>query len=426
MVAASAALALLVVFGLAAGSRFSHGARATTSPGVGAGLLESPAGTAALRRALAAALPVMKLAGGADTATPSASPPGVTSGRVSWPDRVFDFLGAVRPGDPRSLLEAQVPIFALAPRAQPSPTEAQGGGSGGGSRGGDPAKAPADAPSVGPPAGEAAAASGRPGAGEESGTDLEVALAALRGKGPVVGIYHTHATEAFIPDLIAAFKMRGGLRGEQAFVENVELTIVQAGLRAARRLEEVHGLEVLHTAEMFDREGRSASYGRSRPVVQRWLQEHPSLALLLDIHRDAGTRRQTTVEHEGRDYARVAVVIGQGQEGYEQPQWRENWAMAKKLISELETMVPGISRGIIFKEFRYNQDLHPGALLLEIGGVENQMEEVLRTADVVADAVVRLFARGELSAGPAKTATPAGAVPTPAQGAQGAGRLEDH
>lgn len=404
--AALAAAALVLRLGL--GALESWG---MTRGGAGA-VLQSPAATGALRRVLRTALPVLEVAGPGGGAGPlpvSAAP----AGRTPWLDRMTAFLAAVRPGDPRSLLEAQVPVFRLTPRAPgdppkvgPAPPPAPGGDPGGGTQGG--AGAPAGAGSEEAFAGTAGGVPADGSSAGDPGSDT-ARLEALRQAGPVVAVYHTHATEAFIPELITAFKMRGGLRAEQAFVENPELTIVQAGARIARRLEEPYGLTVLHTPEMFDREGRSGSYGRSRPVVQRWLAEHPSLVLLYDVHRDAAPRKQTTLEHEGQTYARLAVVIGQGRTGYEQPNWKQNWAVAKRLISALESVVPGISRGIVFKDLRYNQDLHPGLLLLEIGGVENSMAEVLRTADLIAEATARLLIEGDLPTASAGALTGPGA-----------------
>ena len=56
----------------------------------------------------------------------------------------------------------------------------------------------------------------------------------------------------------------------------------------------------------------------------------------------------------------------------------------------IDEKYPGLSKGVITKEGPssngvYNQDLHENALLLEIGGYENTLDEMYRTADVIAE-----------------------------------------
>ena len=58
------------------------------------------------------------------------------------------------------------------------------------------------------------------------------------------------------------------------------------------------------------------------------------------------------------------------------------------------------SRGVIPKsgdnvDGVYNQDLSPQALLIEIGGQENNEEEVNRTVSVIAKAVTTVFEKAQ-------------------------------
>ncbi len=213
--------------------------------------------------------------------------------------------------------------------------------------------------------------------------------------GPLVAIFHTHTSESFVPDLVRAAALRGGLRAEQAFTDDQNLNIVRAGLELATRLREGFGVAVVHETTAHDSapHGRGGSYARSERTVRALLQQHPELRLIYDVHRDAIPRSASTLTAaDGRVLARVAIVVGQGNGAQPQPNWRENWALARKLIGRLEDQVPGISRGILFKPFRYNQHLSPRLLLLEVGGPENTLEEVLATMDVLAAATARLLA----------------------------------
>jgi len=53
---------------------------------------------------------------------------------------------------------------------------------------------------------------------------------------------------------------------------------------------------------------------------------------------------------------------------------------------------PGISRGIELQEWRYNQHLHPRALLFEMGCQDSRKEEVARTAEILGDVIAEIFA----------------------------------
>jgi stage II sporulation protein P len=86
----------------------------------------------------------------------------------------------------------------------------------------------------------------------------------------------------------------------------------------------------------------------------------------------------------GKDYAQVYFIIGHGNKN-----WRENEAFANKIHAKLEKEYPGISRGIWGKSSangngEYNQSLSPNSFLIEIGGVDNTLQESYRTADILA------------------------------------------
>jgi stage II sporulation protein P len=51
-----------------------------------------------------------------------------------------------------------------------------------------------------------------------------------------------------------------------------------------------------------------------------------------------------------------------------------------------------LSRGIQLVEWRYNQHLHPRALLIEVGCQENGKEEVIRTMDILGDILAEILA----------------------------------
>jgi stage II sporulation protein P len=68
---------------------------------------------------------------------------------------------------------------------------------------------------------------------------------------------------------------------------------------------------------------------------------------------------------------------------------------AQKLHEQLNAIVPSISRGILKKGEEgangiYNQDLARNIVLIELGGIDNTEEELMRTIAVLARAIANM------------------------------------
>jgi stage II sporulation protein P len=61
----------------------------------------------------------------------------------------------------------------------------------------------------------------------------------------------------------------------------------------------------------------------------------------------------------------------------------------------MDEKYPGLFRMILTKPGRYNQDLMPASVILEIGADGNRMDEALRAAELVADVVAEVIKRGD-------------------------------
>src|SRR5699024_4532895 len=95
--------------------------------------------------------------------------------------------------------------------------------------------------------------------------------------------------------------------------------------------------------------------------------------------------KHTTMEMEGETYAKIMFVVGEEHDTYE-----NNLALATQLNDLIEETYPDLSRGVITKGGSgnngiYNQDVSENALTIEIGGVGNDMEELYRSADILAE-----------------------------------------
>ena len=209
--------------------------------------------------------------------------------------------------------------------------------------------------------------------------DLQAMLAAplslpLKTGEPTVLILHSHATESYT-------KTEDYQESTAYRTLDEDYNMVSVGAEIARILEE-GGVTVLHDTALHDHPSYSDAYGNSRRSIAAYLQEYPSIRLVLDIHRDAvegsgGKQLGYTAQVEDETAARVMLVVGSDASGAEHPDWAENMALAVKLHAQLEKTAPGICRPISFRSQRFNQDQSPGAMLVEIGTAGNTRQEAL-------------------------------------------------
>ena len=224
-----------------------------------------------------------------------------------------------------------------------------------------------------------------------TGLDVDLAAAAaapvaltIPEEGPQILILHTHGSEAYTPD------------GEDVYVPSDENTrtldenynVVRVGEEMAAVFREM-GLEVLHDKTLYDYPKYAGAYDRSAQAVEEYLAEYPTLRVVLDVHRDAligedGTVYKAVTTVDGADTAQVMLVLGSS-EGGEHPNWTENLTLACKIQNGLNTLYPTLARPMALRSSRYNQQLSPGSLLVEVGTHGNTLQEALSAA--------RLFAR---------------------------------
>ena len=231
--------------------------------------------------------------------------------------------------------------------------------------------------------------------GSSQRPDLGTLLAApldwcLTGETPTVLILHTHTTESYT-------------KTTEPYVETSDYRTLDEGynmLSIGDRVEQLleqAGIRVVHDRTIHDYPSYNGSYAHARKETSRLLQEYPGIRLVLDLHRDAsgspGNQLRTEVLAEGIACAQLMLVVGTGTGGLTHEHWQENLSLALKLHSLLERQTPGIMRPVNLRSQRFNQDLSPGCLLVEVGAAGNSHEEALLAAEKLAQAVI-LLARG--------------------------------
>ena len=204
---------------------------------------------------------------------------------------------------------------------------------------------------------------------------------------PAVLILHTHTTESYtqtLEDYVETSDYR-------TLDENYNMLSI--GQRVAEILEE-NGICTVQDRELHDYPSYNGSYTDARKSITEYLQEYPTVRLVLDLHRDAsdGTNGQLRTERDigGEPCAQLMLVMGTDASGQAHDNWQENFSLALKLQAQLERQTPGITRPTILRAQRFNQDMSPGALLVEVGAAGDSHPAALKAAEELAKAIVAL------------------------------------
>lgn len=217
----------------------------------------------------------------------------------------------------------------------------------------------------------------------------------LTGNGPTVLILHSHATESYTKTKEESYKESSDYR-----TLDEDYNMLSIGEYLAEKLK-AGGLGVIHAKDLHDYPSYSSSYVNSRKTVKAYLKQYPTIQLVLDLHRDAaddgfGGQMDTSATVDGKESARLMMVVGTNAGGMNHPNWEENLALAMKLHVVLEKRYPGLCRTISFRKQRFNQDLSPGAMLIEVGAAGNTHAEALVAADALAQGILEL-AKGSIT-----------------------------
>ena len=204
----------------------------------------------------------------------------------------------------------------------------------------------------------------------------------LRCEEPTVLIVHTHTTESYT-------------RVDEPYTESAawrtadeNYNMVSIGEIVKNILEE-NGIPVIHDRELHDYPSYNGSYTRTRRAIQDYVNHNSDIQLILDLHRDAAgegsNQMRTSATVDGEPSAQLMLVMGTNYDSYP-----ENLSLALKLHAQLELQCPGITRPLQLRAARFNQDLCPGSLLVEVGAAGNTHPEARRAAEQLAEAIVAL------------------------------------
>lgn len=205
-------------------------------------------------------------------------------------------------------------------------------------------------------------------------------------KGPKVLIYHTHTTESYVDKASNLNKT-----DFPSWSKDPQKGVVRVGDQLASILKKNYDIDVIHNGTIHDYPDYNSSYANSLKTVSSILKSYPSINVVIDLHRDGlggqGKKLRVVKEVNGKNAAQVMFVMGTNKNGLYHPNWKENMKFALKLQDTLNKICPGLAKPINLSKNRYNQHVSDKALIIEVGGDGNLLEECLESTKYLAQAI---------------------------------------
>ncbi len=203
---------------------------------------------------------------------------------------------------------------------------------------------------------------------------------------PQILVYHTHGTEGYQDS-------REGIVAD---------TVVGMGDILCEELT-ARGFSVLHDRTTYDyvngKDNRNYAYTTARPEIEALLKEYPSVEVILDIHRDSGAARRTTIN--GKETAQIMLFNGlcrnaDGPISYlKNPYLEETLAFSLQLNLLGRERYPGLMYKIYLKNYRYNMHFTGHCMLVELGTQNNTVKEAQNGVRYLAELLCELLTEGK-------------------------------
>lgn len=196
-------------------------------------------------------------------------------------------------------------------------------------------------------------------------------------------IYHTHSQEGYADS--APGDASAGVVGVAEYLTQL--------------LREKYGFNVMHHTGEYDVKDRDNAYSYAGPALEQILAEHPSIEVVIDLHRDgvAETTHLVT-EVNGKQTAQIMFFNGlsrttaNGDIPYlANPYLADNLAFSFQMKLAAEEYYPGFARSNYLKGYRYNLHYRPKSLLIEVGAQTNTFEEARNAMEPLADIIHKVL-----------------------------------
>ena len=193
-------------------------------------------------------------------------------------------------------------------------------------------------------------------------------------------IYHTHTNEAYLKTEEERARAQYAGRSNDA-----EYTVVKAGNALTEALEH-YGISVDHDIRNNEVNGYNRCYATSMSNIAALSQQNGKYSLYIDLHRDSYSANVSpTVTIDGKEVAKIMLVVGKKAPGYE-----SNVRIANALMERLNQIHPQLCERVLEADTYYNQNISDHALLIEVGDNAVTAEEASRAAEYIARALAEI------------------------------------
>ena len=101
------------------------------------------------------------------------------------------------------------------------------------------------------------------------------------------------------------------------------------------------------------------SYSVSKMYLEQSIQSNGGYDLIIDFHRDSISKELSTINHNGKSYAKIMFVVGKSSGKFDAVN-----QLSQQLSDIANSIVPKISRGVYVKQSHYNQGTSDNMVLI--------------------------------------------------------------
>lgn len=190
---------------------------------------------------------------------------------------------------------------------------------------------------------------------------------------PIIYIYNTHDTEKYNVPFISDYSITPTVKiASYIFKEhlnNNNISVLVENKKIKDYLKK-------HNLNYY------GCYDASRSYIKE-ASKNNDFKIIIDLHRDSVKYKQTLYQKDNKKYAKVMLVVTTKHKNY-----KKNLRFAEYINDYLNNNYKGLSRGIYKRnDVIFNQDLNDNAILIELGGVDNQIEELNNTLVILSDII---------------------------------------
>lgn len=164
------------------------------------------------------------------------------------------------------------------------------------------------------------------------------------------------------------------------FIQNIKISISNASLLLSNNLKSIGIDAIVEKQKVSDLTNNvlSKSFDTSKTLIENIIQNE-NIDLFIDLHRDDEKKEVTTLELNGKKYAKVKFVVGRKNKNY-----MLNYNLTELINRKIKEKYPDLTRGIVLNDnYTYNQELSEKIIFINIGGYENDIVEVKNTIDLL-------------------------------------------